>query len=68
MIFHQGTGGCPISAAGDFQMTYPQWHRRKLHEAEQEALDRYPIEQRMKVLMEGWELRDKLTRALGGGV
>lgn len=46
-------------------MTYPQWHRRKLPEAEQEALDRYPVEEREKVMMEGWEVLDALRRALG---
>lgn len=45
-------------------LTPTQWQRRRLMEAEQDALDQYPPSERMKVLIEGWELRDKLERAL----
>lgn len=45
-------------------LTLTQWQRRKRQEAEQDTLDQYPPSECMKVLIEGWGLRDKLERAL----
>jgi len=41
-------------------MTLPQWQRRKRAQAEEEALEQYPPDERLKVLIEGWEVLDAL--------
>lgn len=38
-------------------MTLPQWQRRRRAQAEEEALEQYPPEERLKVLIEGREAR-----------
>ena len=45
-------------------MTPHQWQRRKRAQAEEEALEQYPPEERLKVLIEGWEVLDALKGVL----